>query len=221
MKISVLNCADSRTPFENFSRHLNNTECFNIRKEEFPEDPDAVLVTGSSHGVYEDKHWINPLLENLKQYVESSVPVLGICFGHQAVAEALGGKVEYMGEYEIGYKEVRLNGSKLFKNLDKTVKPFSTHQDEVVELPENVEKTAESDVSIHGFEHVKKPVFGVQFHPEYDQETTEKVIRKKGFEDSREQELLNQVTEQRHREAEKTARLLQNFEKIAKQHLNS
>ena len=56
-----------------------------------PQDADAWLVTGSRHGVYDPLPWIEPLRSFIKESVEAGVPVAGICFGHQILAEALGG----------------------------------------------------------------------------------------------------------------------------------
>ncbi|MFB6148014.1 MAG: type 1 glutamine amidotransferase, partial [Candidatus Nanohaloarchaea archaeon] len=167
MKVAVLDASHGSRAYRNFSKHFEQTERYDVHEEEFPEEPEAVLVTGSSNGVYDEEDWIDILVERLRGYIEDGVPVLGVCFGHQAVAEALGGTVEYMGEYEIGYEKVELDDTSLFQGLDESEEPFSTHQDEVVEMPGSVEKIAESDVSLHGFRHRDKPVFGVQFHPEY------------------------------------------------------
>ena len=91
MKISVLEASSDGMAYENFSRVLENTERFDVKEQEFPEDPEAVLVTGSRYAVYEDRDWIRPLLEKIREF-SHEVPVMAVCFGHQAVAKALNGR---------------------------------------------------------------------------------------------------------------------------------
>ena len=56
-----------------------------------PHDCDAWLVTGSKYGVYDPEPWIEPLKEFLRQARDARVPLIGVCFGHQIMAEAFGG----------------------------------------------------------------------------------------------------------------------------------
>lgn len=218
--VAVLDCSDDNAAYQNFNRVLDNTVLYDVYELEFPEDPDSVIVTGSRHGVYEDLEWIDELLDKIRKYVEKDIPVLGVCFGHQAVAEALGGEIEKMEDYEIGYKPVELEEGNLFDELENVEFPFSTHQDEVVSLPSEVFKTAESDVSIHGYEHGKKPVFGVQFHPEFDTETIIEIIKDKPLNDDRKKRLMDNVNAENHDRAERTHHVLNKFVEISEKRLN-
>lgn len=214
MKLSVLDASEDGSAYENFSRVLEDTERFDVKKKEFPEDPEAVLVTGSRYAVYEDRKWIRPLLEKIREF-SKEVPLMGVCFGHQAVAKALGGEVHHMGEYEIGYRQIRLGKSRIFEDMNSVEYPFSTHEDEVTELPEGFRKTAESDESIHGFEHREKHIYGIQFHPEFDLESVKDIIRNKNLSEMKKEALMEEAEKENHRQARKTRKVLENFKKIA------
>ena len=88
-------------------------ETYLVLDGEFPESPmacDGWLITGSRHGAYENHVWIPPLEKFLKNAVKLSRPVVGICFGHQILAQALGGKVEkFSGGWSIGTEHLRQN----------------------------------------------------------------------------------------------------------------
>ncbi|MFB6175380.1 MAG: type 1 glutamine amidotransferase [Candidatus Nanohalobium sp.] len=213
MKISVLDASSDGTAYENFSRVLDRTERFDVKEKEFPDDPDAVLVTGSRYAVYDDRDWIRPLLEKIREF-SHDVPLMGVCFGHQAIAKALGGEVRHMGSYEIGYRQIRLGTSRIFDDMNSVEYPFSTHEDEVVSLPENFQKTAESDESIHGFEHREEHIYGIQFHPEFDLESVKDIIRDKDISQKKKEALMEEAEKENHRQAEKTQKALRNFEEI-------
>ena len=105
----------------------------------------------------------------------NGTPLLGVCFGHQILAEALGGTVSDMGEYELGYHEIeRREDSPLFEGIDDTFTAFATHHDVVTDLPPCAEVTAENEYGIHGYQ--MGHAFGVQFHPEFDRETAVDLI---------------------------------------------
>ena len=105
---------------------------WNVVDNELPDSPqeaDAWLITGSKHGVYEDHAWISPLEKLIRQIVAAGLPLVGICFGHQIVAQALGGKVEkFQGGWAIGRHSYDLDGTQLHLN--------AWHQDQVVTRPE-------------------------------------------------------------------------------------
>ncbi|MFB6130853.1 MAG: type 1 glutamine amidotransferase [Salinigranum sp.] len=170
---------------------------------------DGVVVTGSRSSVYDDEEWIDPLLSWLEAAAESGLPILGVCYGHQALATALGGRVEPMGRYEIGYREVTHHGDELFAGLDEAFLVFTTHRDAVTELPPGAELTAENDYGIHGFR--KGHCFGVQFHPEYDAETARRITRGKDLPDERIAAVLDDVTPENYAAACEAKRLFDNF----------
>jgi GMP synthase (glutamine-hydrolysing) len=114
----------------------------------------------------------------VREAVDRGLPALGICFGHQLLADVLGGTVEGMDEYELGYREVRKTAeAPVLSGVGDTFSVFVTHSDAVTELPPGAELTAENDYGVHGFR--KGHVFGVQAHPEYDKHTAELVTQAK------------------------------------------
>ena len=199
-RIAVLNAAhDDANTTRNFRRELDaDLAEFDANAVDLPESVegfDGVVVTGSRSSVYWDEEWIEPARRWVREAVEAGLPCLGVCWGHQLIADALGGEVAAMGEYEIGYREIeQTRDSVLLDGVDDRFTAFTTHSDEVVELPEDAEVLAENDYSIHAFR--KDRVFGVQFHPEYDSETAREVTLGKDLPDERIQRVLDGINDE-------------------------
>jgi GMP synthase (glutamine-hydrolysing) len=193
-RLALLNVAhDPADTRRNFRRELDaDLVEFDVTDGQLPDGPDGergdrtratggldgAVVTGSKSSVYDDEPWIDPLLDWLAAADRRGLPLLGVCFGHQALAAALGGRVEHMGEFELGYRRVdRTGADDLLTGLDDSFTVFTTHQDRVVELPPGADRIATNDYGVHGFRRGRS--WGVQFHPEYDRETAASVARGK------------------------------------------
>jgi len=153
---------------------------FTLTEEQYPDtfDVDGFVVTGSRSSVYWDEPWLPETRGWVAEAIERDLPALGICFGHQLLADVLGGTVEDMGEYELGYREVRKTAeTPVLSRVEDDFSVFVTHSDAVTELPPGAELTAENEYGVHGFR--QGHVFGVQAHPEYDRETAENVAQGK------------------------------------------
>jgi len=214
-RIAVLNAAhdDANTP-RNFRRELDaDLAEFDANAPELPESVegfDGVVVTGSRSSVYWDEQWIEPTAAWVREAVDAGLPCLGVCWGHQLLAHALGGEVAAMGEYEIGYREIEHGGdSRLFEGVDERFTAFTTHSDEVAEVPPGADVLAENDYSIHAFR--KDRVFGVQFHPEYDPETARDVTLGKDLPDERIQRVLDGITEENYANACEAKTVFENW----------
>ncbi len=137
---------------------------------------DAVVVTGSPRSVTEREAWMRRTGSWLLEAAEHRVPVLGVCFGHQLLAEALGGRVRKspLGR-EIGTVRCALTPAgrvdPLFDGVPPLFEAQATHEDEVAEEPPGVEILASSDASRVQAFRAGPFVRGVQFHPELDAAT--------------------------------------------------
>lgn len=102
--------------------------------------------------------------------LESGIPVLGICLGHQIIAQKMGGKVQKGESAEYAQVEVRiLERDDLFQGLSEKIQVWESHKDEVSEIPEEFIALAESDICrFEAVKHNKLPIYGVQFHPEVE-----------------------------------------------------
>ncbi|HLZ71249.1 MAG TPA: gamma-glutamyl-gamma-aminobutyrate hydrolase family protein [Dehalococcoidia bacterium] len=130
----------------------------------------AAIVPGSLAAVYERAPWMLRLEAYLRGLHAAGFPVLGICFGHQILASALGGAVvrNPLGR-EFGFCELRLTDAgrahpTLFAGLPHVFRGAQGHYDVVSELPPGAALLAESDHGVQSFAHGS--VLGVQFHPE-------------------------------------------------------
>jgi GMP synthase (glutamine-hydrolysing) len=216
LRIALLNAAhDGDQNRRNFRRELDaDLVEYDVTERELPDGFafDACVLTGSRASVYWEEPWIADLEAWVREAVERDVAFLGVCFGHQLLAHALGGTVEPMDEYEIGYRTVSHDGaSPLLSDVDEEFTVFTTHSDRVVKLPPGAEQFAENDYGVHGFR--KGDVFSVQFHPEYDPETAREVTQGKDDQLSEEriQQVLDGITAENYDAACEAKRLFQNF----------
>ena len=215
-RIALLNTAHKRDMTRrNFRRELDaDIVEFHTPSGEIPEDfgYDGFVVTGSAASVYWEREWIDRLKSWVSEAIDAGVPALGVCYGHQLLADVMGGTVEDMGEYEIGYRTVEHDGENdLLAGVNEEMTVFTSHSDRVAEKPPGATVFAENDYGIHGFR--KGEVFGVQFHPEYDIRTAETVAKSKEGDLSQERldTVLRGVNEENYREAYEAKRLFENF----------
>ncbi len=138
-----------------------------------PHDADGWIITGSRHGVYDDLPWIEPLKEFLRACINEDVPVAGICFGHQILAEALGGKVEKSDKgWGIGVHDYKVENLPLWmEDMGEGFSGHAVHQDQIVQQPPDSTVVASSDFCeyaalVYGDPENPKAI-SVQPHPEF------------------------------------------------------
>lgn len=136
-------------------------------------DADGFVITGSSSSVTERAPWMLRAEGFVRSIVEARTPLFGICFGHQLVGQALGGRVARNPRgREIGTVYVRVVAHSprdpIFDGLTDRFHANHTHVDSVVELPPGAKVLAETDLEPHAAFSIGDTVKCVQFHPEID-----------------------------------------------------
>ena len=149
---------------------------YRVEAMEFPADVhdcDGWLITGSRHGAYEDHPFIAPLEAFIRKAIAAHVPVVGICFGHQIIAQAMGGKVEkYPGGWAVGAQDYDFGGEKITLN--------AWHQDQVTQLPPGAEVAACNDFCANAALVYGDDAFTVQAHPEFRDSYVEGLMETRG-----------------------------------------
>ncbi|MDX1616850.1 MAG: glutamine amidotransferase [Candidatus Promineifilaceae bacterium] len=153
-----------------------STIVVSVHRGETPPDFDliaGIVITGSHHPVTDRADWSERTASWLAKVVEREIPILGICFGHQILAYALGGEVDDTpAGPEFGTVSLSLTPASvddyIFGKLPRTAAVQSAHYQSVVDLPQNATVLAFSDKDPHFAFRYGRCVWGVQFHPEFD-----------------------------------------------------
>jgi GMP synthase-like glutamine amidotransferase len=136
-----------------------------------PADFDGLLITGSAAGVYEDHDWIAPLEALVRAAAAAGKPQVGICFGHQLMAQAFGGEVTKSGKgWGVGVHryDVTAEAPWMTPGQGKITCAVS-HQDQVTAPPPGAKTLGGSDFCEHGvLAYAQGPAISFQMHPEFD-----------------------------------------------------
>ena len=156
-----------------------------VHKGETPPDFDliaGIVITGSHDQVTDRAGWSERTASWLVKAVEREIPILGICYGHQILAHALGGKVGNMpGGPEFGTVSISLTAASrddpILCDLPQTVDAQASHCQSVLDPPPKATLLAFSEKDPHSAIRYGPCVWGVQFHPEFDADIAAAYIR--------------------------------------------
>jgi GMP synthase (glutamine-hydrolysing) len=139
----------------------------------------GVIVTGSAAFLKEDAGWMQTGMQYLRLLVEGDTPVFGICFGHQMLGQALGGRVGRNPHgREVGTVRLSvLEDSPLLPLGQGALAVHAVHLDSVIELPPGAQLLARTELEPHALVRFTEFAWGVQFHPEMDGEVMRCYIR--------------------------------------------
>lgn len=156
-----------------------------VHAGEFPPHGDACdvwLISGSRASVLEDQPWINSLINFVRSTHAGGGRQVGICFGHQVLAHALGGRVvRAPGGWGLGNVELTLRDrAAIPSDVPDRLRLFMAHQDQVAELPAGARWLAEAPHCPHAMFALDARALGMQPHPEFSVE----FMRHMTFEDS-------------------------------------
>jgi len=136
-------------------------------------NPKGIILSGGPNSVTES------YTPRLPQCVfELGIPILGICYGMQTLAEQMGGHVISSDQKEFGHSELTIvKDSVLFKNLKKQINVWMSHGDQVQDIPDEFDLIAATETApISAMEHINLPIYAIQFHPEVTHTEDGKII---------------------------------------------
>ncbi len=156
------------------------TRVYDVRSGQYPASPeeqDAYIVTGSPAGVYEDHAWI-PELKGFLQAAKGKAKLVGVCFGHQIMAEAFGGRVEKSERgWGVGLQRYDVRDRAEWMDGDDSIAVPVSHQDQIVDQPPASRILASSDFTPFGvLAYQDQPAISFQCHPEFDPEFAKALI---------------------------------------------
>ena len=167
--------------FEQLLGPAFETESFDVAAGEMPEQGahHAYLITGSPAGVYDPLPWIDPLQEFIRS--ANGARMVGVCFGHQIMAEALGGRVEKSEKgWGAGLHRYTVVRSEPWMDTAGTIAVPASHQDQVVIQPPNSEVVAASEFTpFAALAWTDRPAISFQFHPEFSPAFAKALIEKR------------------------------------------
>ena len=157
-------------------------DTFDVTTGRLPADPaayDAYLITGSPAGVYDSLPWIGDLLQFIRR--ASDRKMVGICFGHQAMAEALGGRVEKSDKgWGIGLHRYTVDRAQPWMDGAGEISVPVSHQDQVTVQPPNTDIIVTSDFTPYAaLAWTDRPAISFQFHPEFEPDYAKALIAKR------------------------------------------
>lgn len=195
MIIGILQC-DSvkpkfRTQFENYPEMFQSLFkkidpslefiVYDVEHGVYPEnidDCDAYITTGSKASVYDNEPWITSLEEFIILLNKQNKKLVAVCFGHQLVAQTLGGKTEKSGKgWGVGVHTIKMVEKQSWMNPAlKTCNLIVSHQDQVIKLPDNALLIAGNPFCPNSMYQLGNNIFSLQGHPEFNKPYSETLM---------------------------------------------
>ncbi|MEP4246696.1 type 1 glutamine amidotransferase [Tateyamaria sp.] len=143
---------------------------FVVKDGVFPQDItafDGVIITGSPASVHDDMPWVAPLLDQIRVAFQSETPMFGACFGHQAIAVALGGSVTRNPDgWAFGLLDVQVTRAVPWLDAGQNLLQYGAHIEQVTQLPKGAEPIfATKGCPVAGYV-IADRVYSTQNHPE-------------------------------------------------------
>ncbi|HFE39303.1 MAG TPA: GMP synthase [Gammaproteobacteria bacterium] len=154
---------------------------YNVTRGEYPRTPhtcDAYVTTGSKASVYDDLPWLTEFKHFLRLLYAEKIKLLGVCFGHQLIAEVFGGKTENSPKgWGVGVSVSQIVAPKTWMQapLDR-LQIIVSHQDQVTRLPENAQLLASNDFCPYAMYQLGETIISLQGHPEFSKAYAEALI---------------------------------------------
>ncbi|MFK7731968.1 MAG: type 1 glutamine amidotransferase [Pseudomonadales bacterium] len=153
-------------------------DTYAVLDDVLPDSVDAAdgwLITGSKFGVYEPHSWIAPLESFLREAYAADIPIIGVCFGHQILAQALGGTVEkFDGGWSVG--KVAYQTAK----DEQATELMAFHQDQVTAIPDDAEVIGSTDFCQFAMLAYGNKALTVQPHPEFTADFMVDLLKARG-----------------------------------------
>lgn len=149
-------------------------QSFRVVSGEMPAsvyDCEGWLITGSRHGVYDNLDWMAPLRDFIRELAALAMPLIGVCFGHQIIAQALGGDVVKSDRgWGVGLHYYQLDKSYAWMDGQaRQVGIYAFHQDQIVKCPETAEVFSSSEFCPFAGLSYGDSIISVQAHPEFEE----------------------------------------------------
>ena len=147
-----------------------------------PDNDHVYLITGSKFGAYEDHPWIKQLSSWVQRAFDQGCRLLGVCFGHQLLAQALGGKVENSHKgWGVGIRTLPLytTAAYAWPALGESLSLIYSHQDQVTSLPRDAEPLLGDEFCPNAGFYINRQVLTLQGHPEFTPEYTRRLLHRR------------------------------------------
>ena len=150
-------------------------------EDNLPNDADGFdvyLITGGRYSVFEDFDWQHKLFDFIRQIYSNNIPLLGICYGHQAIAHALGGHVErFDNGWGAGVTSVNvIDQPAWLKPMAEKIYLLAMHQDQVTTIPTEATRFLDSHFCHNSGFYIEDRVLAIQQHPEFTSELCRDLI---------------------------------------------